>query len=82
MPSPSAADPVRPDQTPPRKEYRRDDPKISSLSLLDLQLAPAALFYIKFVDESLNGAHAVGSSPDDAQYSAQLLRRRRPWKPG
>lgn len=42
------------DQTPPRREFKLTDPKIGSKSLLDLQLTPSSLFYIKFTDETLN----------------------------
>lgn len=42
------------DQTPPRREFKLSDPKINSNTLLELQLTPSSLFYIKFSDENLN----------------------------
>ncbi|KAG0145673.1 hypothetical protein CROQUDRAFT_658328 [Cronartium quercuum f. sp. fusiforme G11] len=41
-------------QTPPRREFKLADPKIGSSTLLDLQLTPSSLFYIKFTDDALN----------------------------
>lgn len=41
-------------QTPPRQEYLRTDPKMKGKSLIDLQLTPSSVFYIKFEDEGLN----------------------------
>lgn len=43
-----------PDQTPPPRELKVSDPKVRDLSLLQLQLVPTAVLYIKFLDESLN----------------------------
>lgn len=42
------------DQTPPPRELKVSDPKVRDLSLLQLQLAPTAVLYVKFLDESLN----------------------------
>lgn len=44
------------DQTPPRQLFARNDPALSGKALIDLGFAPAMSFYIKFDDESLNGA--------------------------
>lgn len=42
------------DQTPPPRELKVSDPKVRDLSLLQLQLVPTAVLYVKFLDESLN----------------------------
>jgi len=42
------------DQTPPPRELKISDPKVRDLSLLQLQLVPTAVLYVKFLDESLN----------------------------
>lgn len=36
-------------QTPPRQEYRRDDPALRGKSLLDLDFAPSTSLYLKFL---------------------------------
>ncbi|ORY73639.1 hypothetical protein BCR35DRAFT_281562 [Leucosporidium creatinivorum] len=44
-------------QTPPRQEYIKGDSKYKGKSLIDLQLTPSSVFYIKFSspsDEALN----------------------------
>ncbi|KAF9650203.1 hypothetical protein BDM02DRAFT_3093571 [Thelephora ganbajun] len=41
-------------QTPPPRELKVSDPKVRYLSLLQLQLVPTAVLYVKFLDESLN----------------------------
>lgn len=42
------------DQTPPPRELKVSDPKVRDLSLLQLELVPTAVLYVKFFDESLN----------------------------
>jgi len=41
-------------QTPPPRELKVSDPEVRDLSLLQLQLVPTAVLYVKFLDESLN----------------------------
>lgn len=41
-------------QTPPPRELKVSDPKVRDLSLLQLQLVPTAVLYVKFLDEALN----------------------------
>ncbi|KAK4053998.1 hypothetical protein OIO90_003643 [Microbotryomycetes sp. JL221] len=48
-------------QTPPRKEFKKGDVQFRGKTLMDLQLTPSSVFYIKFVDdEQLN---ASGTRP-------------------
>ncbi|MBW0472255.1 hypothetical protein O181_011970 [Austropuccinia psidii MF-1] len=48
-------------QTPPRREFLSTDPKAKLTSLLDLQLAPSSLLYIKFSEGSYN--HTTNPPP-------------------
>ncbi|KAF7789809.1 hypothetical protein EIP86_000755 [Pleurotus ostreatoroseus] len=41
-------------QTPPKRELRVSDLKVRDQTLLQLQLAPAAILHLKFEDDSLN----------------------------
>ncbi|KAH9812607.1 hypothetical protein DFH28DRAFT_1084389 [Melampsora americana] len=60
-------------QTPPRREFKLTDPAIGSKTLLELQLTPSSLFYIKFTDETLNQAQRVPSLLPDLLAQAQDL---------
>lgn len=51
------------DQTPPRQEFAKTDAKLKGKSLMDLQLTPSSVFYIKFSDESLNRSSSLTFLP-------------------
>lgn len=60
-------------QTPPRREFKLTDPSIGSKTLLELQLTPSSLFYIKFTDEALNQTQRVPPLLPDLLAQAQDL---------
>ncbi|EGG01916.1 uncharacterized protein MELLADRAFT_78896 [Melampsora larici-populina 98AG31] len=60
-------------QTPPRREFKLTDPAISTKTLLELQLTPSSLFYIKFTDEALNQTQRVPPLLPDLLAQAQDL---------
>ncbi|KAM0787326.1 hypothetical protein ACM66B_007099 [Microbotryomycetes sp. NB124-2] len=47
-------------QSPPRREFVKGAPEFKGKSLMDMQLTPSSVFYVKFSNESLN---ASGSRP-------------------
>lgn len=49
------------DQTPPRREFRKADPAMKGKSLMDLELTPSSVFYIKFDDDALNRTRSAWS---------------------
>ncbi|KAI8442671.1 hypothetical protein BY996DRAFT_4605511 [Phakopsora pachyrhizi] len=60
-------------QTPPRREFLETDPKIGKSSLIDLQLAPSSLLYIKFSEDSLNQTNRKPSLLPDLLKQAKEL---------
>lgn len=69
------------DQTPPKTEFRRADPKLKGKNLLDLEFTPAAVLYFKFEDEELNGSSCflpLCLRPFYLVLSAQIICANRP----
>ncbi|KAK4048646.1 hypothetical protein OIV83_004616 [Microbotryomycetes sp. JL201] len=46
-------------QSPPRREFVRGAPEFKGKSLMDLQLTPSSVFYIKFSEDALNGKRST-----------------------
>ncbi|KEI37164.1 uncharacterized protein L969DRAFT_90235 [Mixia osmundae IAM 14324] len=44
-------------QTPPRRVFSLDDESLNKLTLAQLELVPASVFYIRFANEDLNDGH-------------------------
>jgi len=58
-------------QTPPPRELKVSDPKVRDATLLQLQLVPTAVLYLKFLDESLN--HNDVAAPLDPVVLARAI---------